>query len=169
MKKYKWNLLVIMIIVAGAFAFAACKDDNGNDESKLKPEEIQKQWFCDLAETPINPTEDLYNHIVTAYEFFADGTGYFEFYDLLDDSLVMALSTRNFDGFFTYTIKGNIITIDYNKEGTNRLNLIYKDGLLTDYFPRTYAPSTPEQKAKLLKWCQEWDERVGKDSWTVDR
>ena len=38
--------------------------------------------------------------------------------------------------------------------------IIEKNGRLRDIFPNTYVPSTPEQQAELLKWCQEWDERV---------
>ena len=40
------------------------------------------------------------------------------------------------------------------------MDLKYDNGRLRDIFPNTYVPSTPEQQAELLKWCQEWDERV---------
>ena len=164
MKNLKHFLLAPMMIVAGAFAFMACSNnDNGSVAPELSPAEIQKQWICDYAEEGVDPLMDEpYNRTVMAYEFFADGTGYFEFYTLYDDHLVRATATRNFDGDFTYTISGNTITIQFNGEGEGGWDLKYANGRLRDIFPNTYVPSTPEQQAELLKWCQEWDERVAR-------
>lgn len=158
----KHFLLAPMMIVAGAFAFMACSNnDNASVAPEVSPAEIQKQWICDYAEEGIDPLMDEpYNRTVMAYEFFADGTGYFEFYTLYDDHLVRATATRNFDGDFTYTISGNTITIQFNGEGEGGWDLKYANGRLRDIFPNTYVPSIPEQQAELLKWCQEWDEHV---------
>ena len=155
MKNLKHFLLAPMMIVAGAFAFMACSNnDNGSVAPELSPAEIQKQWICDYAEEGVDPLMDEpYNRTVMAYEFFADGTGYFEFYTLYDDHLVRATATRNFDGDFTYTISGNTITIQFNGEGEGGWDLKYANGRLRDIFPNTYVPSTPEQQAELLKWC----------------
>ncbi len=159
------NWVLAATMICGASVFASCSHDDNEVVVNFDPTEIQKQWYCETPTDEDDPVyeDEYYNRQVFVYEFFKDGTGYFEFYDLNDDKVVLSFSTRNYEGSFHYTISGNTITIKFDAEGTGGWKLTYADGKLTDMFPHTYAPSTPEQQAQTLKWCEEWDILNGDD------
>lgn len=95
-----------------------------------------------------------WTRVLEDYYFRADGTGYFECYQLDGNKFVYAESVRD-DGTLHYTISGNTIII--TGDDTNlRWTLTYADDKLTDPGQMKYSRGTSAQSTLVDQLYADW-------------
>ena len=143
MKKLSF-LMLTAILMCGSMAFVACSsDDNEKKVENLTAEMLTGLWVMDYEESG-SSGDVTWTRTVEGYQFNADGTGYYECYELDGDKFVKALSTRD-NGELHYTINGNVITLTGDAINMTQ-TLTYADGKLKTAQGKTIEKATEEQK-----------------------
>ena len=158
--------LMAAILICGTTVFTSCSDDDKGDDNVLKPEKLAGVWYTSYADD--QTVEDLHwTRVVEDYKFNADGTGYYEFYQIEGNKLVGAASTRD-NGKLHYTISASpsgaggvvTVTLDAIKGATWTFN--YADGKLTvdndsgSVVNGQYSKATSAQQTEVDQLYAEW-------------
>jgi len=161
MRIMQWVLAAAMII-SGLGMLSSCeKFEEANHD-------ILCQWICDRAEEGISARTGLeYNRVVEVYEFFDNGTGYYECYLLNGDELLSANYVRGENGNFRYDVKGDLdlrstvakknahicldLTIFLLDRSWTPWTVRYADGLITDGEGGVFTPATEAQREQILQ------------------
>ena len=167
----QWALAAALI--CGASVFTACTSDDDNPVNPTTPPtELLYQWITDYEEEDTEGDGVTVDHAVKVYEFFDDGTGYYECYLLNNGELEFVEYARGENGDFTYTVSGNQVTItliDEFDEQEPTWTLTFADGQLTDPDGRVYRHSTEAERKQILEWYVEWHGgNTGDDKGTID-
>lgn len=145
----KLFLVLAATLICGACLFTSCKKD--------KTKVIQYQWITDYEKDGFDPvTDSAYNHVVEVYEFFDDGSGYYEYYQANDLELVNAYYVRGENGDFTYTMSGDQVTVTLDDGSLYPTKLTYANNTLTDPAGRVFVHSDDTQKILVSYWYEEW-------------
>jgi hypothetical protein len=157
-------------LLLALFAFTACSSSDDEDDKKVEELTVQQLaglWAADYAQDKTDG--DLHwTRVVEDYLFRADGTGYYESYQMDGSKLVGAQSARG-EGSFHYTISGgqqgkNTVTITDDKSNKT-WTLTYVDGKLTDTAGTVLQKATTEQQTLVEQLNADW---VGMNSGTID-
>ena len=147
-------------IVCGLSVLTACSVDDNPVTSDTTKKEVLYQWIADYAEQSTDTlTSDLYDRVVKVYEFFDDGTGYYEHYLLKDDELVYAYNLRGENGDFEYTVSNDKVTIklaDIYGENDSTWTVSCASYTLTDPDGKTFRHSTEAEREQVMAWYESW-------------
>ena len=161
MKIKQW-VLAAALIISGLGVLTSCeKFEEANHD-------ILCQWICDHAEEGISARTGLeYSRVVEVYEFFENGTGYYECYLLNGDELVSANYVRGENGNFRYDVEGGLdlrstvakknahicldLTIFLLDRSWTPWTVRYADGLITDGEGGVFTPATEAQREQILQ------------------
>jgi len=147
-------------IVCGLSVLTACSVDDNPITSDTTKKEVLYQWIADYAEQSTDTlTSDLYDRVVKVYEFFDDGTGYYEHYLLKDDELVYACNLRGENGDFEYTVSNDKVTIklaDIYGENDSTWTVRCASYALTDPEGRVFRHSTENERDLVFAWYESW-------------
>ena len=161
MRIMQW-VLAAALIISGLGMLSSCeKFEEANHD-------ILCQWICDRAEEGISARTGLeYNRVVEVYEFFENGTGYYECYLLNGDELLSANYVRGENGNFRYDVKGDLdlrstvakknahicldLTIFLLDRSWTPWTVRYADGLITDGEGGVFTPATEAQREQILQ------------------
>ena len=155
-------VLAAALIISGLGVLTSCeKFEEANHD-------ILCQWICDHAEEGISARTGLkYSRVVEVYEFFENGTGYYECYLLNGDELVSANYVRGENGNFRYDVEGGLdlrstvakknahicldLTIFLLDRSWTPWTVRYADGLITDGEGGVFTPATEAQREQILQ------------------
>jgi hypothetical protein len=147
-------------LICGASVFTSCSDNDDNPVNPTTPTaELLYQWITDYEEEDTEGDGMTADHGVKVYEFFDDGTGYYERYLLNNGELEYVEYCRGENGDFTYTVSGNQVTItllDEFNELEPTWTLDFTDGLLIDPDGRVYRHSTEAEREQIFEWYVAW-------------
>ena len=160
----RW-VLAAALMISGLEMFTSCANlhEFTND--------VLCQWISDYPEEGTDPVlGEAYNRVVEVYEFFDNGTGYYECYYLDGDNLVSVEYVRGGNGDFSYVVTGDVALgkslmlhsavfegeailtpLDLSEPSWT---LIFADGHFTDPGGCVYTPSTKAQQAQVLYWYE---------------
>jgi hypothetical protein len=145
------------------------KEDNPVTTDTTK-KEVLYQWIADYAEVVTDESEGtLYDRVVKVYEFFNDGTGYYEHYLLKDDEILYALNLRGENGDFEYTVSNDKVTIklaDLYGENDSTWMVSCANQILTDPDGKAFRHSTKAEREQVFAWYEEW--HGGEAEGTID-
>lgn len=161
MRIMQW-VLAAALIISGLGMLSSCeKFEEANHD-------ILCQWICDRAEEGISARTGLeYSRVVEVYEFFENGTGYYECYLLNGDELLSANYVRGENGNFRYDVEGGLdlrstvakknahicldLTIFLLDRSWTPWTVRYADGLITDGEGGVFTPATEAQREQILQ------------------
>ena len=156
MRKF-FNLALATAFICGASVFTSCSSDDNNEEKEnivgnLTPELLAGLWVTD---NTVNGAEDdvSWTRVVEDYQFNADGTGYYECYQLDGEDFVKATAIRDNDSLH-FTIDGYTVTITGDKNNMKQ-TLAYTDGRLTVQ-GKVIKKATAEQQTLVDQLYAEW-------------
>lgn len=153
MKRIFWILTVTLL----TFTSCSLPDNPATDIPTEDHVNIVAQWITEYAEEGFDPLfETPYNRVVEIYEFFDDGTGYYERYQFYDEHLVNVEIDRGETGLFTYTTSGKQVTITLDYWPDEPWQLTYSDNTLIDQQGHQFLQSTEEQRKQVLEWFTAW-------------
>jgi hypothetical protein len=161
MRIMQW-VLAAALIISGLGMLSSC------EKFEAANRDVQCQWICDFAEEGISARTGLeYNRVVEVYEFFENGTGYYECYLLNGDELVSANYVRGENGNFRYEVEGDLdlrstvakknaqvsldITVYLLDRSWTPWTVRYADGLITDGEGGVFTPATEAQREQILQ------------------
>jgi len=144
MKKLFWIFAVALL------AFTACTKEKTEDS--LTPEMLAGLWETEYAESGTDG-EESWTRVVEDYQFNADGTGYYECYQLDGNKYVKATSVRD-NGTLHFTISDKTVTVKGDQNNMTQ-TLSYADGKLTAQ-GKTWQRATEEQKTLVDQLYADW-------------
>lgn len=157
-KIFLWVLAAILTL-SGASVFTSCSSDDNPVKPIIPAKDLLYQWIVDYDVDDIEGNGITVDHAVKVYEFFADGTGYYEYYLLNEGGLEFVEYLRGFNGEFTYTVSNNMVTIkllDEFDELEPIWKLTFTDGRLIDPDDRVFRQSTDIERFQILEWYAMW-------------
>ncbi|MBR6276882.1 MAG: lipocalin family protein [Prevotella sp.] len=168
MKRFvQW--MIAAILISGSTLFTSCGKDDNSGTPDTGEKALQFQWIADYAEVVTAEVDIPHTRVVKVYEFFDDGTGYFEHYLLNGDELKYAKYARGENGDFTYTVVGNQVTVsvaDFYGEQKTSWTLSFANNKMSDPDGREFRHTTEAEREQILKRYEEWH---GGSSEEVDR
>ena len=162
MKKMR-QWVMAATLICGLSVFTACSSSDDDDDpvaTGTTEKELLYQWIADYAEQSTDTlTSDLYDRVVKVYEFFDDGTGYYEHYLLKGDELVYACNLRGENGDFEYTVSNDKVTIklaDIYGENDSTWTVSCANYALTDPDGKAFRHSTEAEREQVMAWYESW-------------
>jgi len=153
------NWVLVATLVCGASVLTSCSSDDIPVNPIIPAKDLLYQWVVEYDMEDIEGDGVTVDHAVKVYEFFADGTGYYEYYMLNKGELEFVEYLRGFNGEFTYTVSNNLVTIkllDEFDEQEPIWNLTFTDGHLIDPDDRVFRHSTDAEHEQILEWYTMW-------------
>ena len=146
-------------LVCGLSVFSACTNEDNTITPDTTKKELLYQWIADYAEVDDVDDGVTYDRVVKVYEFFDDGTGYYERYLLNDGELEFVEYARGENGDFTYTISNHKVTItllDEFDELEPIRTLTFIGNTLIDPDGKAFRHSTEAEREQVMAWYSEW-------------
>jgi len=168
MKRFLVSMRIMQWVLAAALIISGLGMLSSCEKFEEANHDILCQWICDRAEEGISARTGLeYNRVVEVYEFFDNGTGYYECYLLNGDELLSANYVRGENGNFRYDVKGDLdlrstvakknahicldLTIFLLDRSWTPWTVRYADGLITDGEGGVFTPATEAQREQILQ------------------
>ena len=158
MKKF-FNWVLAATLICGTSVFTSCSSSDNPVKPTISAKDLLYQWVVDYDMEDIEGDGVTVDHAVKVYEFFSDGTGYYEYYLLNKGELEFVEYLRGFNGEFTYTVSNNMVTIkllDEFDELEPIWQLTFTDGHLIDPDDRVFRHSTDAEHEQILEWYTMW-------------
>jgi hypothetical protein len=159
MKKAFFHWVMTAALLCGAVTFTACSssdDDNKPDEpveETLTPQQLAGLWVTDYAESGTEG-DKAWTRMVEDFQFNADGTGYYECYQMDGSNFVAAEPVRD-NGAIHFTIKDKTVNVTgdlMNRQWT----LTYADGKLNNTQRHSFLKATAELQALVNQLYADW-------------
>jgi hypothetical protein len=152
-------MVLAATLICGASVFTSCSSDDNPVTPIIPSKDLLYQWVVDYDVEDIEGNGVTVDHVMKVYEFFADGTGYYEYYLLNKGELEFVEYLRGFNGDFTYTVSNNMVTIkllDEFDELEPIWELTFTDGRLIDPDDRIFRHSTDAEREQIFEWYTMW-------------
>ena len=147
---FQW--LLAAILICSTSVITACSKDDEKKSEDVTPAKLAGFWVTDNAESGTDG-EASWTRVVEDYLFYADGTGYYESYQLDGSKYVKAKSVRD-NGTLHFTVSGNTVTVKGDENNMTQ-TLTYADGKLTAQ-GKTWQKATLEQQALVNQLYGDW-------------